>query len=249
MSDKKKLGVVIPVYNEEGCIAEVITSWDTFLNNLIGDSYTILLINDGSKDKTPAILDSLKPQFKNLEVVHQVNGGHGNAVLNGYHKILEYNTEWVFQVDSDNQFLPDDFPKLWNVRNESRFILGYRQKRYDDFNRLIITRIVRVLNFLLFRCFIPDANVPYRLIKTEYLKGLLSILPDNPFAPNIFLSVLAKRDGNDIKSIPVEHKERETGQVSIIKMTLLKVCIRSAKELMNFSMSVNSRLAKLNKKK
>lgn len=246
MSEKKLLGVVIPVYNEEECIAEVISSWDTFLNDFLGDNYTILLINDGSKDNTPAILDSLKPKFKNLQVVHQVNGGHGNAVLNGYHKILEYNTEWVFQVDSDNQFAPEDFPKLWNARNESNFLLGYRQKRYDDFNRLIITRIVRVLNFMLFRCYIPDANIPYRLIKTDYLKKLLSILPDQPFAPNIFLSVLAKRDGNDVKNIPVTHKERETGQVSIIKMTLLKVCIRSAKELINFSMSINSRLRRIN---
>lgn len=248
ISDKKLLGVVIPVYNEAECIAEVISSWDTFLTNYLGDNYVMLLINDGSKDNTPAILDSLKPQHKNLRVLHQPNGGHGNAVLNGYHKILEFNTEWVFQVDSDNQFLPEDFPKLWEKRDKSKFLLGYRKVRYDDFNRLIITRIVRVLNFLLFRCFIPDANVPYRLIKTDYLRGLLSVLPANPFAPNIFLSVLAKRDGNDLQNIPVTHKERETGQVSIIKLKLLKVCMRSARELANFSMSINSRLRKMNKK-
>lgn len=248
ISDKKLVGVVIPVYNEAECIAEVISSWDTFLNNYLGDSYVMLLVNDGSKDNTPAILDSLKSQYKNLVVVHQQNGGHGNAVLNGYHKILEFNTEWVFQVDSDNQFLPEDFPKLWEKRDKSRFLLGYRKVRYDDFNRLIITRIVRVLNFLLFRCFIPDANVPYRLIKTDYLKGLLSVLPPDPFAPNIFLSVLAKRDGNNLQNIPVTHKERETGQVSIIKLKLLKVCLRSARELTNFSMSINSRLRRMNNK-
>lgn len=160
---------------------------------------------------------------------------------------MEYNPEWVFQVDSDNQFLPADFPKLWEKRNESNFLLGYRKVRYDDFNRLIITRIVRVLNFALYRCYIPDANIPYRLIKGDYLKKLVAALPEDPFAPNIFLSVLARRDGNDTKNIPVTHKERETGQVSIIKLKLLKVCIRSAKELTNFSMSIGSRLRKMNK--
>jgi dolichol-phosphate mannosyltransferase len=248
ISEKKMLGVVIPVYNEADCITEVITTWDTFLKGYIGDDFVMLLINDGSKDNTPAILDSLLPQFKNLRVVHQKNGGHGNAVLNGYHKILDYNPEWVFQVDSDNQFLPEDFPKLWEKRNESRFILGYRKVRYDDFNRLIITRIVRVLNLALYKKYIVDANIPYRLIKADYLKGLLSILPENPFAPNIFLSVLAARDGNNLMSIPVTHKERETGQVSIIKMNLLKVCIRTARELMDFSSSINSRLKRLNQK-
>lgn len=247
ISDKKLLGVVIPVYNEAECITEVITTWDTFLKSYIGDNFVMLLINDGSKDNTPAILDSLIPQFKNLRVVHQKNGGHGNAVLNGYHKILEFNPEWVFQVDSDNQFLPEDFPKLWEKRNESNFLLGYRKVRYDDFNRLIITRIVRMLNLALYRCYIPDANIPYRLIKGSYLKKLLAALPENPFAPNIFLSVLAKRDGNDTKNIPVTHKERETGQVSIIKLKLLKVCMRSARELTDFSMSIGSRLRKMNK--
>lgn len=246
---RKLLGVVIPVYNEEECIAEVITSWDSFLHNFIGDNYIILLIDDGSKDKTSQITDELAGKVKNLRVVHQKNGGHGNAVLNGYHKILAYDTDWVFQVDSDNQFSPEDFPPFWNARNESRFILGYRQKRYDDFNRLIITRIVRVLNFILFRCYIPDANIPYRLIKSDYLAKLLTVLPNQPFAPNIFLSVLARRDGNDTKNIPVTHKERETGQVSIIKLKLLKVCVRSARELFNFSMSINSRLKRLNKSK
>lgn len=248
ISDNKLLlGVVIPVYNEGECIAEVITSWDTFLRGYVGDNFIIQLINDGSKDNTPNILDSLLPQVKNLRVVHQKNGGHGNAVLNGYKKIMEYNPEWVFQVDSDNQFLPADFPKLWEKRNESNFLLGYRKVRYDDFNRLIITRIVRVLNFALYRCYIPDANIPYRLIKGDYLKKLVAALPEDPFAPNIFLSVLARRDGNDTKNIPVTHKERETGQVSIIKLKLLKVCIRSAKELTNFSMSIGSRLRKMNK--
>ncbi|HEY9178728.1 MAG TPA: glycosyltransferase family 2 protein [Flavipsychrobacter sp.] len=245
-ADRKLLGVVIPVYNEEECITEVITSWDSFMQNYIGDKYIILVMDDGSKDKTPQITDALANQFGNLRVVHQKNGGHGNAVLNGYNKILEYNTEWVFQVDSDNQFLPEDFPSLWEERHGSRFILGYRRKRYDDFNRLIITRIVRAFNFILFRCYIPDSNIPYRLIKTDYLSKLLKVLPDQPFAPNIFLSVLACRDGNDTKNIPVTHKERETGQVSIIKLKLLKVCMRSAKELFNFSATINQRLRKLN---
>ena len=66
IADKKQLGVVIPVYNEAECIAEVISSWDTFLMSYLGDNYVILLINDGSKDNTPAILDSLKPKHKNL---------------------------------------------------------------------------------------------------------------------------------------------------------------------------------------
>jgi glycosyltransferase involved in cell wall biosynthesis len=240
------LVVVIPVYNEQDCIEEVIVSWNNFLQNYLkGVSFRIVVVNDGSKDKTPGILDQLTKKVATLEVVHQKNGGHGNAVLNGYHIAVKHNPEWVFQVDSDNQFLPEDFPKLWEQRSKSNFLLGNRKKRYDDFNRLIITRIVRVLNYMLFGVFIIDANIPYRLIKGPYLAKLLAALPPDPFAPNIFLSVMAKKDGNDLQSIPVTHKERETGQVSIIKLKLLKVCLRSARELLNFSFSLKKRIKSL----
>ena len=241
-----ELAIVIPVYNEGECIEEVIRSWGDFITRYLGGTpFKMIVVNDGSKDNTPQILDELAGRLDYLDVVHQKNGGHGNAVLNGYRRATTYQPAWVFQVDSDNQFLPDDFPKLWEKRNASNFILGYRAKRYDDANRLVITRIVRLLNLSLFGVFIVDSNVPYRLIKGSYLPGLLRALPENPFAPNIFLAVLAKRDGNDLMSIPVTHKERETGQVSIIKWKLLKVCMRTARELTSFSFSLKKRLKTL----
>ncbi|NDC40244.1 MAG: glycosyltransferase family 2 protein [Chitinophagia bacterium] len=239
---KPGLIVVIPVYNEQECIEEVITSWGNFLNGYLKNtSFKIIVVNDGSKDNTPKILDNIKSSLPYLQVVHQQNGGHGNAVLNGYAEAMKQDPEWVFQVDSDNQFLPIDFPKLWERRNESDFILGYRKKRYDEFNRLVITRIVRVLIFMLYRVFVTDSNIPYRLIKGSYMKLLLRDLPGRPFAPNIFLSVMAKKDGNDLMFIPVTHKERETGQVSIIKWKLLKVCFRSARELLSFAFTIKKR--------
>ena len=239
---KSGLIVVIPVYNEQECIEEVLTSWGNFLNRYLKDtSFKIVVVNDGSKDNTPKILDDIASKYPYLHVMHQKNGGHGEAVLNGYAEALKFTPDWVFQVDSDNQFLPEDFPKLWEKRNNSNFLLGYRKKRYDEFNRLVITRIVRVIIFVLYGVIVKDANIPYRLIKGTYLEMLLNDLPGRPFAPNIFLSVMAKKDGNDLMFIPVTHKERETGQVSIIKMKLLKVCVRSAKELLNFAFTVKKR--------
>ena len=246
MQNKLDLVIVIPVYNESGCIEEVIKSWDSFIKEYLKEvAFKILVVNDGSKDNTGQILDGLASQIDNLQVIHQKNGGHGNAVLNGYKAAINLSPLWVFQVDSDNQFIPEDFPKLWEKRALSNFILGYRAKRYDDANRLVITRIVRLINLTLFGVYIVDSNIPYRLIKGDYLPKLVNALPNYPFAPNIFLSVLAKRDGNDLMSIPVTHKERETGQVSIIKWKLLKVCFRTAKELALFSLGLKGKIKSL----
>ena len=238
--------IVMPAYNEEECIEKVVKSWTGMLTELFGDKETkFIIINDGSKDKTGEILDRLAAEDSRLLVVHQPNAGHGEAVLNGYHKAVDIGSEWVFQVDSDDQFIPADFPQLWEKREQSNFIMGYRQKRYDEFHRLVITRILRGLNLVLFRTYLKDSNIPYRLIKGSYLAKLLDALPFRPFAPNIFLAVMAKKNGQKLFEIPITHKERETGQVSIVKWGLIKVSMRSAKELFIFNMKWNSIKKKL----
>jgi hypothetical protein len=59
---------------------------------------------------------------------------------------------------------------------------------------------------------------------------------------------MAKKDGNDLMFIPVTHKERETGQVSIIKWKLLKVCVRSARELLSFAFTIKKHKGSLRDK-
>ena len=175
--------------------------------------------------------------------VHQPNGGHGNAVVNGYRKAVELNSEYVFQTDSDDQFITQDVLKLWAKRNESEFILGYREIRFDAFARLIITRILKTTLFLVYGTYINDSNIPFRLIKGSYLKKLLTQLPDpEPFAPNIFLAVMASKAGQKLFDLPITHKERLTGTVSILRWKLIKVCIQSFKELLRFRLELNGKV-------
>ena len=104
--------VVMPTYNEAECIKTVILSWTLKLKSLFGASFRLLVVNDGSKDATPQYLDQLTKEIPELIVIHQKNGGHGNALLAGYRRALELKPEFVFHVDSDNQFIPDDFDTL-----------------------------------------------------------------------------------------------------------------------------------------
>ncbi len=65
---------------------------------------------------------------------------------------------------------------------------------------------------------IKDSNIPFRLIEGKYLKLLLNELPEEiPFAPNIFIAVMARRAGQKLFNIPVRHKDRHSGEVSIKK--------------------------------
>ena len=224
--------LVMPAYNEQDCIEKVTETWMRLIQKYPGSE--MLIINDGSKDNTAQKLDSVKPSYKNLTVIHKQNEGHGKTVRRGYDHAVKTAQEWVFQTDSDDQFIPDDFNKLWEARNKSDFIIGFRQKRDDPFHRIVITKIIRFFNALFFGSYILDSNVPYRLMRRSYLERLLAVIPDNLFAPNIFLSILAKKDGQDLINVPITHKERETGSISIVKWTLIKVCLRGLKELILF---------------
>lgn len=244
------LALVVPAYNEEECIRTVVSDWLSELEKTFptADELRMIVVNDGSKDNTGKILDEIAATEKRLVVVHQPNGGHGNALMNGYRKAVELNAEFIFQTDSDDQFFADDFLKLWEKRNDSKFILGYRKLRHDAFVRLIITRFVRLILFFFYGVWIIDSNVPFRLINGAYLKKLVAQFDKVPFAPNIFLAVMAKRDKQNLFSIPVKHKERETGTVSILNWKLFKVCWKSTKELFAFRSKLKTALKQIHSK-
>ncbi|MBM4143432.1 MAG: glycosyltransferase family 2 protein [Lentisphaerae bacterium] len=226
--------VVMPAWNEEACIADVVTQWHGAVRSTLGpDRFELLVVDDGSTDGTPAILDALAARHREIRVLHQPNGGHGAAILAGYRHAVERNPDFVFQVDSDAQFEPDDFDLFWHLRNDSPFILGQRVERHDAPHRLIVSRLLRALLLCLFRMRIPDANIPCRLISRECLAASLRDLPEGVFAPNVFLSVLAVARGCNSLNLTVHHRPR-AGGASSLGWNLVGVCLRSARELVKF---------------
>ena len=77
----KELAIVIPVYNEEENIEKVLNDWKKILDKKIFD---IIIINDGSKDKTKFILDKIKKKNSHIKVLNKKNGGHGESIFLGY---------------------------------------------------------------------------------------------------------------------------------------------------------------------
>ncbi len=232
-SQRKKVAIVLPVYNEQGCIKKVLTEWQEGLRFGSYD-YEFIIVNDGSYDQTPIILDQISKEWKNLIIFHTPNQGHGQAIRFGYQEAIKRNPDYIFQTDSDDQFSPQDFLEFWKQRDESPLLLGIRLHRQDSFHRKIISYFLKTLIFDYFDLEIQDANIPYRLFKTEYLKELLAATPYNVFAPNIFISILGIAHLKTVPQIPITHRTRKTGQVSLISWGLIKACLRCFKELFAF---------------
>ena len=238
----ESLTIVIPVYNEQDSIETVLTGWHHSLKRE-NIKHDFVIVNDGSTDDTGNILETLAKKWECLHIYSQENAGHGAAIKYGYSIACNMNNNYIFQTDSDHQFTPADFPKFWKERQEYQAIFGIRHNRQDPPLRKIITGLLQKIVFDIYDTNIPDANIPYRLFRKNYLRNLIAVLPTGAFAPNIFLSILCyKSKAIKTKSIDVVHFDRAHGEAKLIRFGLIKACIQSFIEVFKFSYELNRRL-------
>jgi glycosyltransferase involved in cell wall biosynthesis len=218
------LMLVMPVYNEEACIAEVVQSWVTTLDTL-HIRYQMLILNDGSKDSTLEAL-SIFQTMPQVRVIDKPNSGHGPTILLGYRMACK-SADWIFQCDSDGEMLPEAFPGLWSQREQYDALFGYRENRIQSKGRALISAVSRMAVKTLFGSGVKDVNTPYRLIRADVMAQFIDRIPDDTFAPNIIVSGELSRRSQRIFNTAVPHQHRRTGQVSIVKWKLWKAAMRS----------------------
>ena len=185
MPDQPSLAIVIPVFNEQENLVPLLSDWKPVFAST-GASCRILLIDDGSKDGSLALLRSLGQQDRAMEIYSQSNAGHGASILRGYRMALD--ADWVFQIDSDHQLDPAAFMELWNNREAYDLLIAQRVEKNASPARRRLSRVSQAIVFCLFGSAIRDINSPFRLIRTEPLGAALGKIPPRSFAPNILIT-------------------------------------------------------------
>lgn len=223
MNKEKSLIVIIPVYNEEGAIAHVLEKWVLKLDSMpFENGWQIQVYNDGSRDHTSEILKACAERYAGKIIAHdKLNSGHGPTILQGYRENAP-KAEWLFQIDSDDEMGPEEFPLLWAQRGNYGFLAGRRKGRKQNLSRKIISAVSRMCIRCLYGKTIQDVNVPYRLMKTEVFNDIYRRIPGDTFAPNIIIAGLAAKRKISFFEIDVLHQERKSGTVSIKKWKLWK---------------------------
>ncbi len=221
----------MPVYNEAACVERVCLEW---LEQMRAIGGLLLVVNDGSYDETTHILSRLTARHGELIVVHQVNGGHGAAIMNGYRRALEFDPGWLFQVDSDGEMPASLFPVIWAQRAQAAFLMGRRTGRQLDPLRLHLSNLHRSLVGQVFGLDVPDPNIPFRLMRATEFRPLLGALPDGLFAPNVFLTLLAARAGIRADGPEVPLAPRGGGVPSIRGWRTMLVAWRCLREMIHF---------------
>jgi len=211
-----ELVVVMPVYNEAAQIASVLGEWFACLNKIV-PRFVLLAINDGSKDETATILESLSCELgPRLRVVNKANSGHGPSCREGYELALAEGAQWVFQIDSDGQCDPAFFQAFYENRAAYDCLFGYRRTRDDGFGRIVISRCCRTLLWLITGAYLRDPNVPYRLIRARALRLALHKVPADFDLQNIAVSFALKRQAElRWKDVPIHFRARQGGENSI----------------------------------
>lgn len=121
------LTIAIPAYNEEENLEWVLKNTLSHAPKHLSD-FEIVVIDDGSFDKTGQIADSFAKKYKAIRVIHKRNGGYGDAMLKG---IKEAKKEFVAYMPADGQFLIRDMVNCFPHMEKADLILGYRGIRKD----------------------------------------------------------------------------------------------------------------------
>ena len=181
------LYIVMPAYNEEKNIEDVVDKWYPILNGKSEQS-RLVIADSGSNDNTHTILIELKNKYPKLEIISDTNRYHGPKLMALYEYAIKNNIDYVFQTDSDGQTNPDEFNSFWRLRKKYDGIFGNRKNRKDGYIRVLVERVVCFLLLIYFKVKIPDANAPFRLMKCSVLKKYMQRIPKDYNLPNIIIT-------------------------------------------------------------
>ncbi len=232
MGVSENLYIIIPAYNEQDNISECVREWYPVVeaHNNTGGS-RLVVVNDGSKDHTMDKLLELSSELPLLIPLSKPNGGHGPAILYGYRYAIWSGADWIFQTDSDRQTDPGEFEGFWRLGKKHDAIIGRRPVRGDGIGRKLVENILCLILKLIFGVIIPDANAPFRLMRSSLVARHIKRLPKNYAVPNIMLTVFFVLFKENVVFRAISFKPRAGGKSSISPEKLIKIGIN---ETLNF---------------
>lgn len=222
----EKLYFVMPAYNESENIKQTVDQWYPVVEkiNYSGEAAAVLCIaNDGSKDNTFEIMDSLKEGYPSFEPLNKPNSGHGATVLFLYRHAIANGADYVFQTDSDGQTNPDEFWQMWERRHDYDIQIGNRKGREDGGSRVFVTKVLKFVVWLMFHEWVTDANTPFRLMKSDKLQAIMDVIPKDYFLCNVAIAAIAQKWEYKMKFYPITFRPRQGGVNSINMKRIIKI--------------------------
>ena len=208
-----RIALIMPVFNEvdiiENTVREIYEKVVTKMGNV-----DIWVFEDGSTDGTKKVLGKLTDEFSGLHVeMTELRKGYPRAMKEAFLNIKASEYDYVVAVDSDGQYEPDDFFRLWSVmqRDSPDIVMGRRITRREPPYRRMLSRGLQLLERVMFPIKCRDVTSVMRLMKVELAHEIAGEVKYSPY--NFWLEFTARMslNGYSIVEIPIVYRERAGG--------------------------------------
>lgn len=215
--------IFFPCYNEEQNV-ERVTKEALAVAGRISDDYEIIIVNDGSKDRTAEIADRLANEYPVVRVIHhEVNKGYGGALQTGFKNASK---ELVFYTDGDGQFKIGEITKLLPFIENFDIVSGYRISRRDPFIRKVNAFMWGALVNALFKIRVSDVDSAFKLYRRKIFDEITLTAQGALIDTEVLAKAKAK--GFTITEVGVNHYPRVAGEQTGAR---LSVIFKAFKEL------------------
>ncbi len=226
------LSVFFPCYNEQDNVRRVVGEAMAFLPT-VSDDFEVIVVDDGSQDRTGTIIDELAAGDRRIRAVHHpANRGYGGALRSGFGAATK---ELVFYTDGDGQFDISELRSLLKLIDRHDIVSGYRRRRQDSLiRRLNAWMWGRLVTWVLgFRC--RDVDSAFKLYRRE----IFDRIDMKSTGALIDAEILARaiRSGYTLTEVPVSHRPRIAGCQTGAN---LSVILRAFKELLSLRKDIVS---------
>lgn len=224
---KPSISFFCPAYNDEQNLPRLIPEVVKVLQE-VADQFEIVIIEDGSPDRTGVVADELAKQYPNVRVYHhEKNQGYGAALVHGFREANKY--EWVWTTDGDMQYDSKELKLCLPYMNDYEAVVGYRLSRKLNWHRMLQTMVYNFLIRAMFRLKIKDINCSFKLVKRSVLDKF-ELKSQSSFI-DAELLIKLKQARARVMEIPVNHFPRLHGQAAGAKP---KVVLTTIKEMLTY---------------
>src|SRR5256884_6096173 len=221
VANSQSLSVILPAFNEEANIRSVVEDACQIIPKF-APVFEIIVVNDGSKDRTAEICDDLALEFSNVRVVHHArNKGYGAALKTG---IERARYDLIFFTDSDRQFDLKEVATLLEQTDAYDIVAGYRARRQDPPHRLLFAWGWNILVRLVLGIRIRDIDCAFKAFNRRVFNSIQIQSVGAMVNTEIFAQ--ASKFGMTVKEVRVSHFPRRHGKPTGSKFAVISKAFR-----------------------
>ena len=203
------LSVVLPAYNEEQVIASTVEQVTHELANLTTD-FEVIVVNDGSTDRTGAVLSALQKLDRRIRVcTHTRNQGYGATLADGFAAATK---DLTFFMDSDGQFDIRELKRFLFLIDAYDAVIGYRIQRQDTWMRKLNAWGWKLVINLALGMHVRDIDCAFKLLRTDFLQR--HPLETRGAMINAELLYRLNASGYTLREVGVRHLPRRSGRAT-----------------------------------